>query len=301
MKRFSSSFLALALCLFSSAAFAQATRTWVSGVGDDVNPCSRTAPCKTWAGAISKTAVGGEIDALDPAGFGTVTIVKSITLNGSGTLASIAAPGGINGIIINGAGINVVLRNIEINGFGTGLNAVRILNANSVRFDHDHILGFSGRGIDIQSTSPVKVTIDDSIIRNNAGIGVAAASGVSMLDISHSYIEGNGSHGVWSNSGTATISHTALQQNGLAGAVITGSGTKMTVADSTLSANNKGIEAGTGTSTTAIVTVTNSVITNNTAAGVSLEGATVQSTGDNTIRGNLPDVSGGSLTPVTKQ
>src|SRR5438477_3797204 len=49
-------------------AFAQATRTWVSGVGDDVNPCSRTAPCKTFAGAISKTAGGGEIDVLDPGG-----------------------------------------------------------------------------------------------------------------------------------------------------------------------------------------------------------------------------------------
>ena len=57
-----------------SSAFGQATRTWVSGVGDDVNPCSRTAPCKTWAGAISKTAAGGIIDALDPGGFGTVTI-----------------------------------------------------------------------------------------------------------------------------------------------------------------------------------------------------------------------------------
>src|SRR5438552_12500621 len=69
--------------LSSTEAQAQATRTWVSGVGDDVNPCSRTAPCKTWAGAISKTAAGGEIDALDPGGFGTVTITKSITLDGT--------------------------------------------------------------------------------------------------------------------------------------------------------------------------------------------------------------------------
>src|ERR671935_826139 len=98
-----------ALCLLcSSLAQAQATRTWVSGVGDDVNPCSRTAPCKTFAGAISKTAINGEIDVLDPGGFGAVTITKSITIDGSGTFASVLAAG-TNGIIINGAGIDVTI------------------------------------------------------------------------------------------------------------------------------------------------------------------------------------------------
>src|SRR4051812_1700969 len=80
----------LALALVSLAQ-AQATRTWVSGVGDDANPCSRTAPCKTFAGAISKTAARGEISVLDPGGFGTVNITKAITLNGTGTLAGILA------------------------------------------------------------------------------------------------------------------------------------------------------------------------------------------------------------------
>src|SRR6478736_3802896 len=92
--------VASAAILYANPAQAQATRTWVSGVGDDANPCSRTAPCKTFAGAISKTAAGGEIDALDPGGFGAVTITKSITLDGQGTLASILASG-TNGIIIN--------------------------------------------------------------------------------------------------------------------------------------------------------------------------------------------------------
>ena len=59
----------------TSAAQAQ-SRTWVSGVGDDMNPCSRTAPCKTFAGAISKTAKDGEISVLDPGGYGSVTINK---------------------------------------------------------------------------------------------------------------------------------------------------------------------------------------------------------------------------------
>src|SRR5215212_8079119 len=85
---------------FSTGAFAQATRTWVSGVGDDANPCSRTAPCKTFAGAISKTANNGEISVLDPGGFGTVTITKSVTINGTGTLAGILSAG-TNGINVN--------------------------------------------------------------------------------------------------------------------------------------------------------------------------------------------------------
>src|SRR5205809_5695698 len=85
---------------FVSLAQAQATRTWVSGVGDDANPCSRTAPCKTFAGAISKTAGGGEISVLDPGGFGAVTITKSITIDGTGMLSSILAAS-TTGIIIN--------------------------------------------------------------------------------------------------------------------------------------------------------------------------------------------------------
>src|SRR5664279_264759 len=76
--------IALLLVVSAGSAQAQALRTWISGVGDDVNPCSRTAPCKTWAGAISKTAAGGEIDVLDPGAFGTVTITKAMTLNGTG-------------------------------------------------------------------------------------------------------------------------------------------------------------------------------------------------------------------------
>src|SRR5215813_1252117 len=105
--------VAVAVALNAGAAHAQATGTWVSGVGDDVNPCSRTAPCKTFPGAISKTADGGEIRVLDPGGFGQVTITKGITLNGDGTLATILAAG-VTGIIVNApANRDVVIRNIS--------------------------------------------------------------------------------------------------------------------------------------------------------------------------------------------
>ena len=115
---------------FSQApsAYAQATRTWVSGVGDDANPCSRTAPCKTWPGAISKTAAGGEIDALDPGGFGAVTITKSITLDGGGGQVASVLVSGTNGIVVSaGAADTITLRNLRINGIGSGINGVQYL------------------------------------------------------------------------------------------------------------------------------------------------------------------------------
>ena len=127
--------LALLACLSIGAAdaSAQALRTWVSGVGDDANPCSRTAPCKTFAGAIGKTAAGGVIGVLDPAGYGAVTITKSITIDGNGQVASILNAGGVSGVLVNAAPTDVVvLRNLQINGFGTGTNGVRFLKGSAL-------------------------------------------------------------------------------------------------------------------------------------------------------------------------
>ena len=111
----------LAVVLLGTAFMsAQASRTWVSGVGDDANPCSRTAPCKTFAGAISKTAAGGEIDALDPAGYGAVTITKGITIDGGGGQVASVLVSGTNGIVVQaGPSDTVILRNLRINGIGT--------------------------------------------------------------------------------------------------------------------------------------------------------------------------------------
>src|ERR1700731_1833047 len=117
-------FVILLILPLAETCFAQATRTWVSGVGDDANPCSRTAPCKTFAGAISKTAAGGEINVLDPGGFGAVTITKSISILSqfeAGVLVS-----GTNGIVVNAAASDkVLLEGLDIEGLGTGLNGVQ--------------------------------------------------------------------------------------------------------------------------------------------------------------------------------
>ncbi|HUD90834.1 right-handed parallel beta-helix repeat-containing protein [Sphingobium sp.] len=168
--------LALGIFLVApiTAAHAQATRTWVSGVGDDANPCSRTAPCKTFAGAISKTAAGGEINAIDPGGFGAVTVTKSITIRADGVEAGILASGS-NGVIINAAPTDrIVLEGLDIDG-GTpsvpGLDGVRILGAGEVIINDCVIRNFinpsSGAGVNINSASKVRVTIADTVINNN--------------------------------------------------------------------------------------------------------------------------------------
>src|SRR5207302_5439746 len=135
----------LAFCLSAGGAQAQASRTWVSGVGDDANPCSRTAPCKTFAGAISKTAAGGEIDALDPGGFGAVTITKAITIDGGGGQVAGVLVSGTNGIVVAANPLTdvVILRNLRINGIGTGLNGIRFLAGKALIVENCNIFGFT--------------------------------------------------------------------------------------------------------------------------------------------------------------
>jgi hypothetical protein len=170
--------IATFMLAFSSMAHAQATRTWVSGVGDDANPCSRTAPCKTWAGAISKTAACGEIDALDPGGFGALTITKSITLDGTGTFASTLASG-TNGFTINVAATDfVTIRGISINGVGTscsfGLNGINVVNTGPKDVNiEDCVIAHFTNGINVNVTSGTDLRIRNTVIRDNSGDGVA--------------------------------------------------------------------------------------------------------------------------------
>src|SRR5215471_3546135 len=155
--------------LTASPASAQATRTWVSGVGDDANPCSRTAPCKTFAGAISKTAPAGEINVLDPGGFGAVTITKSITISSVGFEAGVLVSG-TNGIIINaGASDTVVVEGLDIEGLGTGLNGVNFLAGSQLYIIDCHIRHFTGNAVNMAAGGGGHVFINRSFLLFNAG------------------------------------------------------------------------------------------------------------------------------------
>lgn len=155
----------LGLLLCSSSAYAQATRTWVSGVGDDANPGSRTAPVKTFAGAISKTAAGGEISVLDPGGFGAVTVTKAMTLNGAGTLASILHSG-TNGVVVNAGTTDVViLRNLHFHGGAQSLAGVRILQAGTVIIEDCYFDVMGHEAIQVAAAAAVKVILNNVHIR----------------------------------------------------------------------------------------------------------------------------------------
>src|SRR5258708_21227038 len=252
MKKVSLIFIfAMAIATFANA---QATRTWVSGVGDDVNPCSRTAPCKTFAGAISKTAAGGIINCLDPGGFGAVTITKSLTIDCTATLGSILSSG-VQGIIINGLTTDkVVLRNIDINGAGTtlGTNGINIVQAGSVQLYHCRIANYSGRGVETtNSSNAITVFIDSCEILNVGQQGVIAISsgtGSTNLTVSNSSVSNNSGDGVDVACGnsTATVNNSIISKNGGVGFQVEISSSAGNLEGNTLAYNTTGVNVNAG-------------------------------------------------------
>lgn len=218
--------------------FSQATRTWVSGVGDDVNPCSRTAPCKTLAGAISKTAIGGEISVLDPGGFGSVTITKSITIDGGGIKGSILSSG-TNGIIINAPDGLVTIRNFSINGTGTtlGTNGIRVIAVKKLNVESCVLANFSANGMDVNpassSTGAAAEVVIDNVTIHNAVTGINVSGG--QVSISNSLVTGC-TTGITAKAGTsAYLSRNVITRNGTA---LQGPGALTSAGSNSISGNN---------------------------------------------------------------
>ena len=292
----------------ATVAQAQATRTWVSGVGDDVNPCSRTAPCKTFAGAISKTAKDGEISVLDPGGYGAVTITKSIYINGThGAGYGSIINSLVNGIIINITDVNdirkaVRLRALDINGVSTGINGVSILAANNVFVEDSVIDGNtgdgtnSGMGIRVQTAGTVNLYVSDTMIHKNVkGIRVASSAGFASANIKNCNIENNqtGVEAATANS-FVTVDASRIAQNSTNGVVASVSASNLTVKDSTLLQNGTAINAGAGS---AVKALSNSLIFNVTGFGGST--AQIQTDGQNRNVGNTtPGAPGGGLVTI---
>jgi hypothetical protein len=208
------------LLLASAPAHAQATRTWVSGLGDDANPCSRTAPCKTFAGAISKTAAGGEIDALDPGGFGTLTITKSITIDGGGGQVASILASGTNGINVNaGPDDAIILKNLSINGGGTtlGLNGVNFLAGATLTIDNVEIFNFSQSGLNIGLSGTGMTVLRNSTFRGILGNAVNASttSGVAVLTVVNSSFQGvNNGAGTLNSGGVLSSANSIVAVSG---------------------------------------------------------------------------------------
>lgn len=273
---------------FASIAQAQATRTWVSGVGDDVNPCSRTAPCKTFAGAISKTAVNGEINCLDPAGYGAVTVTKSITIDCEDTQGSILSAG-TNGVIVNITSVTDTkkafkLRGVSIQGAGTGINGIRVLAANTVHLDEVVIDGVTQHGVSIETTSGTpKVFVQDTHIRSVTGNGINAfiTGGSLSLVVGGSQLQAAATGLSLSNNTAATI--TDSQISGSATGLVAFNAS-LAVRNCTISNNTTGVSALTG----GTIRLMGSLVTSN-GTGLSLGGGSIVSHISNVFSANTVD------------
>jgi hypothetical protein len=283
---------------FASISQAQATRTWVSGVGDDANPCSRTAPCKTFAGAISKTATGGEIDCIDSGGFGAVTITKGITIDGTGVLAGILSAS-TNGIIVNAAGTEVVtIRAISINGDGTGgINGIRFLAGKALNVINCVIQRGSTNGIDValNTASETHLTITDCVIKKWGGDGISitnAQAGAVKFTIERTLSTentGSGVHVKGANAqGTARNSVFALNAaNGVFADAVSGVAV-IRVWASQITGNGTGVRAGNaGNAGIPLVEIAQNQIDQNAGNGVLVTApGVVETFTNNSIKGN---------------
>jgi hypothetical protein len=289
---------------------AQATRTWVSGVGDDANPCNRTAPCKTFAGAISKTAASGEINTMDPGGFGAVTITKSITIASEGVV------GGILSSLVNGINVNdsssgspnsivVVLRGLDIEGAGNGTRGISVSSAKAVFVENVTIGGVGGapgHGIDVTVPGALELYLSNVDIRNSAGSGVRldpAVGGSVKASIDNSRIENNAVGLEVRENSKVTIRNSVVSGNTNAGLLAQpDSATADLNAESVVVSNNGvGIQAG-GAAGTGSVRIANTMVYGNGTGITIVGGSQVISFTNNMIFGNTAAGQAPTTTPL---
>lgn len=300
---------AVIMTVAATPASAQATRTQVSGVGDDVNPCSRTAPCKTFAGAISKTATGGEINCIDPGGYGAVTVTKSITIDCAGTLGSILAAG-TNGIVVNAASANVTIRNISINGAGTGLNGIRFLQSGALRVENVQIFNFVDKGIDFIPTGNSELMVLRSEIYNNGNAATdfainirptGAASAIATID--RTVVQNNTTGILFDSSGTSAVIGGTIVESTVAGN--TGTGITAKAGPSVFLSINRTVSSFNGTGVQADganagVLLSNSIVNGNSTGLSLINSGVIGSNTTNFFLGNL-GVNGAPSSTVPPQ
>ncbi len=276
-----------AFALSATAGNAQATRTWVSGVGDDVNPCSRTAPCKTFAGAISKTAAGGEINCLDPGGFGAVTIIKSMTISCPYTEGGALAGG--NGVVVNMPAATDVtfLRGLDIFGVNPPTNGVRFINQGTLHIEDSTIRRFnaaSSQGVSFQPSGPAELYISNTTIAENGN----GATGGGVL------IQPTGAGG----SAKVVLQNVRIQNNANNGLNVsssgnTGAGITVVMEDSQVTGNDQGVAVASAVGTATIgMMIVGSNLSNNGGFGLVANGGVITiRVGDTTITGNATGVA----------
>ncbi len=277
--------------LAAPPAEAGAPRTWVSGTGDDMNfnfNCSRTAPCKTFAGAILSTAPGGEINCLDPGDFGSVFITFSLTISCEAGTAGILVPPSGSGIFVNAPATDVVtLRGLDIDGQGNGVDGIGILSAKAVHIEKCSIRNVrhgNGGGAGIvtfaEAGSTVFLFVTDTVISDNGvAVELASSGGYKVASLKNVTITGSLSDGLYlaSTNGYANVSDSIISGNGGSAFILLAASTVVNIDHSTIANNGTGLHAGNGST----IRVSGNNIYNNTTGIVIGNGGTVQSDGTN--------------------
>ena len=284
--------IGLAVPLLAAApAQAQAPRTWVSGVGDDANAtngnlCSRTAPCRSFSGAIGATTAGGEINCLDPGDFGGVLITKSITIScEAGTAGSLSPGGALTLVLITAAATDVVtLRGLDFEGLKTTSYGIRVRQAKEVHIEKCTVRDFTAAGIAIDTISSATVflyVVDSVISSNHGGVWLPSAGGFKVATLKNVVITGSEVDGVSlaSSNVYANVTDSIISGNGGSAVVTLASTTTANVERSTI-ANNEfaGLYAAASGST---IRASGNGIYNNTYGVLIAQGAAIQSDGTN--------------------
>jgi hypothetical protein len=295
--------LALAVTLPAVSAQAQAPRTFVSAAGSDSNPCSFAAPCRHFQAAVNATSAGGEVDALDPAGYGPITISQAITIEGQGW-SYIAPPAFGNGITIaipGGTG-DVTIHGVSLNGVGISDSRGIQFNAGGSLTIVDCVIrnmSFDGISFFISQTSTAALTVSNSFFYGNNGNGIKllqGGSGAVTTSIDRTVISHNGNIGLNVQSGNIAVTDSVAANNGSAGFSVTGIGSSLSLTRVKAVGNNIGVQADAG-----MLWLAQSTITGN-AFGIDAEsGGTINSYADNYLSNNTSFAQHGILTSVGKQ
>ena len=264
-------FLAVIIFALSvhSVSFAQ-ERYWVSGTGNDANPCFRLSPCRTFQRAHDVAIAGHEIVALDSAGYGPIIITKSVSISGEGHYAGITVFAGITGILIGSPTAVVVLRNLYLDGLnGVGHQGIRVSNAASLHIENCVIQGFNSLGLLVDTTAnpAIKVTVKDTVMRNSFGNQIAAGKAV----FENCRFEKNTVGVTVSNAATATFHDCVMAGNSNQGLFVFDTNSRAMVDQCQLSNNGTGIFS----SENGQVRVSHSNITENIAGLATATGGTL--------------------------
>jgi Periplasmic copper-binding protein (NosD) len=254
---------------------AHAQRVFVSGSGSDSNPCTFTQPCRTFAQAFTTAPTNGEIDVLDPAGYGPLTITHGISIQAHG-FGGVTQASNADAIYINATTSDAItLNGLLIDGEGTGANGIHISSAGSVQILNCVIRHFSAYGIDFFPSPPINLLVSDTVASDNSAAGISVLSEVypaALTATLNRVIANNNGAGVSVDNSQAVIVNSVISNNG----------TGLSVQDTTTVWLGKSTISGNGT-------------------GVSASGefaTTINSYGNNAINGNTTNVSG-SLTPAS--